>query len=552
MKASPPHRRSSARQRGSILVVCLVLAALGTLGAAAWFSLLDARSHQVEAGFKATERRAAAANARALARLALYAHHLHADAGLASDAVLELPHGKGRATIRAYSTVPLRSDTLGPPARNGATPLSSHSVDVAVDIHDGAGTTRWIHRLRNQHPVLAGELLSLRAPVLPADGAPLVSGSLRVKGRAAFWDAVVRDFANGLRADEFLLPAHIAGATTFTTASGGETLPLNYPHYLRTVGTASEGPAYRGELELLDATVNPQGSYLARIASAFPLALHGAVAQSQTNGPPTRENGPDDPVHLAFIDANPPAAVAAELSQRSDLSSIVLLAAVAKANPALSAQQLFQIFDAQSSPPDDALSALMAAIDEDGLGEVLDMAIASMNARNGALYTGNGDGTVQLYLDHPELNRVVVEDVSRLRLFGQSGGSAAADAAALPPLVLVVDNRAGRALARIDLLHENHRPLVLVLASPRAAPAMPAVRFKGGSPFPVWRAVVELQHTGLAFDLSAIADARILGGIRGNHRLSVAGGALVLERDPHAGSLAPHLSRDAWIETARQ
>ncbi len=552
MNLRPRSSRLLSRERGSVLVVCLVLAALGTLGVTAWFSLLDARSHQVEASFKATERRIAAGNARALARRALYANHLHADSGLAADTVLELPGGKGRATIRAYNTVPLRSDTLGPPARNGATPLSSHTVDVLVDIHDGVGTTRWIQRLRNQHPALSGELLSLHAPVLPTDGAPLVSGNLRVKGRAAFWDAVVRDLGNGLRADEFLLPASIAGTTTFATTGGDATLPLNYPHYLRTTGTTADGPAYRGELELVDPAVNPQNAYLARIASASPLTLHGASANSESNGPPTRPGTSDDPARLAFIDANPPAAVAEELSKYADLSSTVLLAAVAKANPALSNQHLFQIFDAQSSPPDDALSAMMAAIDEDTLGNALDMALVAMNVKNGALYSGNGKGTVQIFLDHPELNRVVVEDTARLRLVGQSDETKAAAAAALPPLVLVVDNRDGRALSRIELFHENRRPLVLVAASPRSAPALPTVHFKGGSAFPDWRSVIDLQNTGLAFDLSGIAGARLLGGIRGNHRLSVVGGALTLERDAEAALLAPLLSRDAWIETVRQ
>ena len=74
--------------------------------------------------------------------------------------------------------------------------------------------------------------------------------------------------------------------------------------------------------------------------------------------------------------------------------------------------------------------------------------------------------------------------------------------------------------------------------------------FQGRSAFPNWRSILELQNTGVAFEVSAVAGARLVGGIRGNHRLSVGGGTLTLERDHHASVLAPLLSRDAWIETA--
>ena len=63
--------------------------------------------------------------------------------------------------------------------------------------------------------------------------------------------------------------------------------------------------------------------------------------------------------------------------------------------------------------------------------------------------------------------------------------------------------------------------------------------------------VADLQNTGLAFDLSAVAGARLVGGIRGNHRIAVAGGTLTLDRDPDGAVLAPLLSRDAWIECVR-
>ncbi len=557
MNATPLHRRPRRRERGSVLVVCLVLAGLGTLGVAAWISLLDARGQQVEATFAATERRVALGNGHSLARLAIYRNILHADSSANSDLVYTLPAGKGRAIIRPHKVAALSNDTEGPPARNGATPLSSRSYPLTVDLQDGTGTARWTYHLRNQHPALAGEILSLHAPVQPTDTAPLVSGRLHVKGRAAFWDAVVRDLGNGFAADEFLLPGPIAGPTTFTTPGGTSTLPLNYPHYLRTTGTTGAGAAYRGELELLAATANPTNAYETRLAAGGgPLQLELNVPRSDADGPGTLPGSPSDATHLAYIASNTPANVVNYLSSHHNLSSAVLLAVVAKANPALSPQQLHQVFNHQTTLPDDALTAMMAAIDHNAIPDALDTALRAMNEKHKAQYNNDGKGMVQIYLDHPGLSRVHAHGVSRLRLVGQPDTAKSNAAAALLPLLVVIDNRGGGSvLDRIDLLHENHRPLVLVVASAASSsPAMPVVRFSG-SAFPVWRAVVDLQRTGLAFDLAPVSGARLLGGIRGNHRLTVGGGTLTLERETTPAvvdALAPFLSRDAWIEAVRQ
>lgn len=63
--------------------------------------------------------------------------------------------------------------------------------------------------------------------------------------------------------------------------------------------------------------------------------------------------------------------------------------------------------------------------------------------------------------------------------------------------------------------------------------------------------MVDLQNTGLAFDASGVAGSKIIGGIRTNHRVSVTGGAVTLERELNGDSLMNLLSRDAWIEASR-
>lgn len=549
-----PFPRSSAllrHQRGSVLVVCMVLAALGTIGVAAWFSLLDARAHQVEAGFTALERRVALNNSRALAHRVLYAKHLHSNEGLPVDTVYELPDRKGKATLRAFVPVPLQNDTPGLPSRNGATPRISNSTDVTVDLGDGVSEFSWTYRLRNYNPVLAGDLLSLHVPVNPTDSAPLVSGNLWIKGRAVFWDVVAADLKAGIRADEFLLPNSIAGTAGFSTSANAGTIPLNYPHYLRTTGLTSGGPAYRGELEILSAAINPQNAYESRLTLAVPVRLNGKLPKSESKGPSTKAMKDGDDALLAFIEANQPKVIAEELSKQNSLSSGVLTAAVRKANPSMTNRHFLQIFDSQTTIPDDALTEMMASLDENDLGSLLDTAIIDMNVKNGTQYNTDGKGKVQLFLDREELGPVVVESVTRLRLFGQTNGTKAAAAALLPPLLVIVDNRGGEILDNIDLYHNNSRPVIVVIASSPASPALPDVAFKGNSAFPAWRVIFDLQNTGLAFDVSGVSGGKIIGGIRGNHRISVTGGTITLERETDGTALIPLLSRDAWIEANR-
>ncbi len=551
MNLNPGTALSLRRQRGSVLVICMILAALGTIGVAAWFSLLDARGHQVEAGFKALERRVALNNSRALATEAIYSKHLHGNAGLAADTVYELPGGKGRATLRAFAGVPLKNDLAGTPSPNGATPLGSNSVNVTVDLSDGISDTRWTFQLRNSNPLLGGELLLMEGPVAFTDSTPLVSGNLRVKGRAVFLDATATDLNNGIKAEEFQIPGSIAGTTTFTNLSNAATLPLNYPHFRRTTGRTSSGPAYRGELEIISATLNPQNAYESRLNAATLTNLSGTVALSKAGGPATKSPTADDAALIAMINSSPPDYVADELSKKSALSSAVLLAAVQKANPRLTNQHYLRIFDAQSSVADDALTAMMGNLDEAALDPVVDMGIVDMNIKNGARFNANGKGAAQIYLDRPELTQVVVEGATGLRLFGQSTAAKAATAATLPPLLILVDNRGGQVLSNIDLYHGNRRPLIIAVASAAASPAQPVTSFKGNSAFPEWRLIFDLQNTGLAFDASGVAGGKVIGGIRTNHRVSVTGGTVTLEKEINGASMMTLLSRDAWIETLR-
>ena len=357
--------------------------------------------------------------------------------------------------------------------------------------------------------------------------------------------------SNGIKADEYLLPNSIVGATTFFSTADLATLPLNYPHYLRTTGQSAGGPAYKGELELMSGTINPQNSYEARIATGTPVKLKGGIPSSKSAGPPTRATTPNDAALITMIDTSPPQVVAENLSQINLLSSPVRVAAARKANLPLKNAQLHQVFNAQLSIPDDALTQMMAALDESDLGSVIDTAITDMNIKNGAQYNTNGKGKVQIFLDRPELSQVVVAEVTKLRLFGQPDATKAAAAALLTPLLIIVDNRGGQVLTDIDLFHGNRRPLIVAIISAPAAPPLANAVFKGGSAFPSWRVIFDLQNSGLAFNASGVSGSKIIGGIRGNHRITVAGGSVTLERETDGAALMPLLSRDAWIEAIR-
>ncbi|GEM_PF-1292471 len=552
MKGYPCYATSRSRQRGSVLVICMVMAALGTIGVAAWFSLLDARSHQVEATFNALERRVALKNSRALAYQAIYTKHLHSNASLAADTVYTLPGGKGKATVRAFSVVPLKSNTSGPPSRNGATPGSSNTTAVALDLSDGVSETRWTFQLRNTHPALAGDLLTLHSPVTPASKAPLVSGSLRVKGRAVFMDAILADVSSGIKADEFILPNSIVGSTTFSTTADVATLPLNYPLYLRTTGDIGGTAAYKGELEVVSFSANPQNSYEARMAIPSTATLNGSSKQGNSSGTKNRTSTTDESAVLAMIASSPPQTVADELSKQSNLSSTILIAAIQKNNPVLSDSQLLQIFDAQTTVPNDALTELIAKLDETFLTPAIDAGYTDFNYRNGTQFNTNGNGKVKIWLDRSEITQIVVTGVTELTLFGQSNASRASAAATFPPLLVLVDNRGGGVLSKIQFRHVNQRPFVLVIVAAPNAPVVAKASFSAKSAFPEWRAIIDLQNTGLDFDAAQVSGARIIGGIRGNHRVLVSSGTVTLEREfKNITALMPLLSRDAWIEAAR-
>lgn len=537
-------------QRGSILVTCMMLAALGTIGVAAWVSLLDARGHQVEQNLTALQRRAVENNSRALARIAFYRNHLHNTAPVTADTTYEIPGGLGSATIRAYAAAPLQNQSLLRYEKSGVVPLRSYTTDAQVDIFDGTGTQAWQYQLKSYNPILGGDLLVMNPPVVPNDPAPLVSGNLTVNGRAVFWDAVVRDYSSGLRADEIHIPAGAGGTTTFLNSSGVATAPLNYPRPRQTSGFAGASDPAFGGLDIVNSATNFHNAYVSRIQTVGPYAsVDGATAYSVGPGPDTVADNPSDATLEPEVQTQSTAYLMIELPNHYPLSSRILQAVAQKTSPTpFSEDEIFSIFQAHIPVADDALTALMGPY-RDRMPTRTD----EFHRINGTSFSSDSNGVVRVFLESIDLPHLIVENTNDLRLFGQRSSTDSATASALDPRVIAVPNSGGNELDDVTLNEENQRRLILAIATESAAATFDTnFTFTGGLAFPDWRMILDLQNTEARINTSAIAGVSLIGGIRANRPVVLTGGTLTLNREYEHDTLETLLARSAWVEAYRQ
>lgn len=547
---SPSRRR---RERGSVLVFCMVLAALGTIGLAAWLSLLSARGHQVEANFTALKRRAVQNNSKALAYHALYANHLHTATGLNAAATYSLPDSLGRATIRSYATAPLNQASTQRMSKIGTTPLRSYSTDVIADIGTGTTTIPWTFQLRSENPMMGGELLAFHPPTDFSSANPIVSGNLKVKGRAVFWDAGHRDFNGGVQADEFLLPNDLIQTTTFQNTAGANILPLNYPIPRQTTGFTSSGPSYLGELDIVNAAANSHNSHVHRIrATGNYDEVSGETASAAGIGPSTRPPGASDSDHISLILASsmstpPVSTIRNTLTIASPLSSDVLNFAIDHPT-AFPPGDLFAVLNANTPLPDDVLSKIVTftVLPPDESSTLI------KNSGTWAYSTGNREAYV--YLDNADLRHLIISNVEIVELTGPSTTNQANALAALPAVGIAIHNPGTIRLEEVAVINMNRRRLSLAISNPDQTGAgveQTNFTFKSASPFPAWNIVLDLQNTKSLFNVTAVSSARFIGGIRTNRSFTVSGGDLLLERETVIDSYNNLLSRNAWIEAYR-
>lgn len=545
-------------RKGSVLVISLLLAVLGTLGVAAWISLLDARSRQTDTTVAALTRRTTLENSRALAHGAISTHYLASANGLANNTAYALNNGLGNTTISSYTQVPLTTTAAQRSSITGATPSQSYSVDAAVSVQDGIGSTASQAQLRSVHPALVGDLLVMLPPVDFNNTSPLVSGSFKVRGRAVFWDAITTDLTSGIRAEQYLLPDNLLGTVTLQNIAGSSVLPLNYPILRQSTGTISGGTPYQGGMDMFHATRNAHNSYRVKVTAASPnRTVSGTTRMAEGIGASTVANKSGDNnrrnlITWAATGDSRGNNVYNTLTSAIPLSSSVLLHLFNNPN-ALNNTQHYTLLDGHASLPDNVLAKLV----DPTLTFLTDSQKTALLDKSEVWVHSNGQGKVVVNVASTALEHLLLERVALLELHGATSAAADAALATLEPRSLVVANPSGYGLEDVLLNHRCARRLILAIATetitnPSATYSYwPTLRCTGNSVFPNWHIIMDLQNTGFRIDTAAVSEAVIYGGIRANRSLTVTGGAVTLRQETNQAGYEPLLTRSAWIESAR-
>jgi hypothetical protein len=565
MRHSPPSfaqflpiPRGPGSHKGSVLIISLLLAVLGTLGVAAWISLLDARSRQADTTAVALTRRTTLQNSRSLAHGAISTHYLASSSGLGTNTSFALNNGLGTATISSYSQVPLTTTVAQRNSFTGATPSQSYTSDASVSVQDGVGATASQYQLRSLHPALAGDLLTLLPPVDFNNSAPLVSGSLKVRGRAVFWDAISTDLTAGLRADQYLLPDNLLGTVTLLNIAGTSVLPLNYPIPRQTTGVISGGTPFQGGSDMFHATRNAHNSYRVKVTAASPnRSVSGIIRAADGIGPSTVANKPGDSgrrnkITKAAKDRTKDGNKAYDsLMSAIPLSSGVLLHLFSNPN-ALTNTQHNTLLNGHASLPDDVLTRLL----DPTLTFLTAAQKTALLDKSLVWVQSDGLGKVIVNVANTALEHLLLERVSFLELQGTTSSTIDTSLAPLAPRALVVANPSGFGLQDVLLHQRCARRLILAIATENITSSTatytywPTLRCTGAA-FPDWHIIFDLQNTGLRIDTSPVGEAVIYGGIRANRSLTVTSGGLTLRQETNAAGYDPLLTRSAWIESAR-
>jgi hypothetical protein len=553
-----PTPRGIRSSKGSVLVMSLLLAVLGTLGVAAWISLLDARSQQADTTVAALVRRTTLQNSRALAHGAISTHYVPSASALASNAAYALNNSLGNTTISSYAQIPLTTTTSQRNSITGATPSQSYSVDVSVSVQDGVGSTASQAQLRSAHPALTGDLLVMLPPVDYSSTNPLISGNFKVRGRAVFWDAITTDLTSGIRAEQYLLPDNLLGTVTLLNIAGGNVLPLNYPIPRQTTGTISGGTPYQGGMDMFDATRNAHNSYRVKVTAATPnRSVSGITRMAEGIGPSTIANKSGDSsrrdqITWAAAGDSRGANVYTNLTSAIPLSSSVLLHLFNNPN-ALNNTQHYTLLNGHASLPDNVLAKLV----DPALTFLTDTQKTALLNKSEVWVHSNGVGKVVINVASGALEHLLLQRVALLEMHGATSAAADAALATLAPRAIVVANPSGSGLQDILLNHRCARRLILAVATETITSPTPTytywptLRCTGNFVFPNWHIIMDLQNTGLLINSAAVSEVVVYGGIRANRSLTVTGGAMTLRQETNHAGYEPLLARSAWIESAQ-
>lgn len=550
MKLSP-HRIRAAHQRGSILVICMVLAGLGTIGAAAFFSLMQAKTQETAEREVALQRRTKLANSRALAKEAL----LHQDLGaIASPAggtrTFSLADSWGGITIATYPTAPLAASSSLRLHKTGALPLSSFTQDISVTLGDGDASISFQAQAKSLHPALGGDLLVVNRPWGTGTAPTELAGNLHVKGRAVLYGATYSTTTSPIRTDRVIMANHAGPKIALLNVAGTAILPENGPLPPTTTGYVAGAPNLSNQMSVFGNPNSTVNDYDERVGILGGLSLAGGTAEVVTSAAATVAAGINDAALLAILDplTSPlPGSLPATLSTQGLLSSSILTSLISKAT-LVDSTVLTAILISNSPLPRDVLIQVV-----NGTAPLTPAHKWHIIRNNPVAFAVDNTGLLYVDLDHTQARSLAVsEGITSIILKGQETSAAATAAASMTPIVIGYQDGISSAptLTSLQLEGENGRPLILALSNKGSAGTV-TTTFTHTSGFPTWRGLLEVENYVLAVTTSAVSAATLVGGIRTDRSLNITAGTLTLDRETDAATLSALQSvacRNAWLE----
>lgn len=568
------------RQDGSILVICMVIAGIGTIGAAAFFSLIHAKAEETHAREQASVRRTEERNGDAVAKGAILQRTAGTSDDIAIEATSTISKDRGRCQVADYSPseTPLAAAANIRLNKTGAVAETAFVSDLAGSVIVNGVKNPKQFQAKSIHPAFAGDLLVVEGQ--RTTGLPAISftGNLSVKGRAVFWDSNYASTTASLKADRVILATPTSPKLGLLNTLDEPILPDNMPLPPMTGGFVNGTPRFDGATHLIgnpDSTLN---DYLDTVTPLTGAALSGAIPFVEASGVATNPATVSDGLLLALLGTatDLTASVLTSLEGASPLSSAVLSSAITVASGAggggggrdddddddddrgggggggtivASSPELRDLLLLNSPLPNDILSQVV-----DGTTPLSHEERWEVIRANPVAVAIDGNGNAYLDLDDDSMDHVIIQDgITSLTIRGQEDSTAETAAAAMSPLVVVLCESAGGTLPLTSIQFEgsNYRPLVLALQkySDNTPVSLTA---SSASAFPEWRAVMDLDNVELEISAASVSTITLVGGIRTNRTIDVIDGSAVLTRetdDDVIAAVRPMASRNAWVET---
>ncbi|MCB1076410.1 MAG: hypothetical protein KDM64_01170 [Verrucomicrobiae bacterium] len=545
MKHHTAHR-SRRQERGSILVICMVMAGVGAIGAAAFFSLVQAKSQESLERETAMTRRTRLANSRAVAKDALLRVHLGSPTAPAGGSqTITLPGGWGEAVIASHSTAPLAASTSMRLNKTGTTPSQAFTEDISITLSDGDSTLTYQAQAKSYSPGLGSDLLVVQRPTGTGTGLTQFTGNLLVKGRAVFSNGSYSTSTSALKADRVMLANHTTPKLSLLSTDGSAIIPENGTLPATTSGLVNSEPTFNGQANLIGNPDSPINDYVDYVQNNGGTSLTANSPYVTTEGLSTIPAGVNDTTLIGIISAlvSPlPNTLATTLRPYRPLSSQVLTALIAQSTAA-DATVLTSILVENTPLPSDVLQQI--ANGTAPLNATQAMYVFQSNPVGAAV---TSTGTAYFDLDSSALNHIAINGgVTSLILQGQEDTTAYTNAAALNPLVIAINETGATALSSISIVGQNNRPLILALRKTGNF-AAPTVTFSGTPAFPNWRSLFELEGVAINVSTSGVSAATLVGGIRTDRSINVTAGTLTLSPETSVTALQGIAARDAWLE----